>query len=170
MIEISREGSIFLIGFMGAGKTTVGRAVADLLGYDFIDLDQLIESQVGKSVQEIFMELGEPAFRRLEREAIQACGNLNRTVVALGGGAYVQEENRALLREAGKTIWLDCPLEVCLRRIEGDRSRPLLSGKQKMSELLEQRRTSYRLADHAVQSGEATPEEIAREIVRLANE
>ena len=158
---------IFLVGFMGAGKTTVGRALARQLGWDFFDLDVLIETQAGRSVSAIFADSGEPEFRRLEREALQSCGELVRTVIALGGGAYVPEENRTFLRLIGKTVWLDCPLEVCLRRIGGDRSRPLLGGDDEMRALFEHRSSAYAQADFAVQAGNHSPELLAIEITKL---
>jgi shikimate kinase len=161
------DAPIFLIGFMGAGKTTVGRVLAQKLEYDFIDLDDLIEARAGKSVQEIFAELGESEFRRLERDAIQTCEELKRTVIALGGGAYVSAENRTLLRAIGKTIWLNCPLEVCLRRVSGDKSRPLLGDEDEMRALLEQRRSSYAEADYVVRTHELFPEQLVVEITRL---
>src|SRR5215510_8462903 len=137
------DSPIFLVGFMGAGKTTVGQSLAKALRYDFIDLDDVIAAQAGRSVQEIFLELGEPEFRKLETEAIRSCRNLVRSVVALGGGGYLSETNRDVLRETGKTVWLDCPLEVCLRRIRGDQSRPLLGDDVEMGRLLDDRRSSY---------------------------
>lgn len=158
---------IFLIGFMGAGKTTVGQVLAKELGYDFIDLDNVIALQTGKSVQQIFLELGEVEFRWLETEAIRCCRNLVSSVVALGGGAYVSEENRDLLRGIGKTIWLDCPLDVCLQRIRGDKSRPLLGDESAMRTLLDNRRPSYSQADFRINAAELTPEDLANEIVRL---
>lgn len=158
---------IFLVGFMGAGKTTVGRALAGHLKYDFVDLDELIAERTGKSVQEIFAELGEPEFRRLESEAIQSCRNLLRSVVALGGGAYIQEQNRTTLRSIGKTVWLDCPLEVCLKRIRGDKSRPLLGDEDDMRVLLDLRRAAYAQADHSIQIGDLSPEELVLKIASL---
>jgi shikimate kinase len=152
---------------MGAGKTTVGRALASQLGYDFFDLDQLIEEQTGKSVQAIFSEFGEREFRRFERETILSCCNASRTVFALGGGTYVLEENQSSLRAIGKTVWLDCPLEVCLARISGDGSRPLLGDEAEMSALLESRRRAYSQADFAIQGGGLSPEELATEIVTI---
>ena len=157
---------IFLVGFMGAGKTTVGRALARRLGYDFFDLDELIAERAGRSVQEIFAELGEAEFRRLENEAIQSCSGMDRAVIALGGGAYVSEENRTSLRNIGKTVWLDCPLEICLERIAGDKTRPLLGDKDEMRGLLEQRRAAYAQADYTVQS-DLSPDELAIEIAEL---
>ncbi|HLF85404.1 MAG TPA: shikimate kinase [Blastocatellia bacterium] len=157
---------IFLVGFMGAGKTTVGGVLARHLGYDFFDLDELIAARAGKSVQEIFAELGEAEFRRLESGAIQSCRGMVRAVIALGGGAYVSEENRTSLREIGKSIWLDCPLEICLNRIAGDESRPLLGDRDEMWALLTRRRAAYAQADYRVR-GELSPEELAIEITGL---
>lgn len=152
---------------MGAGKTTVGQVVAKELGYDFIDLDNVIALQTGKSVQQVFLELGEAEFRWLETEAIRSCRDLASSVIALGGGAYVSEENRDLLRGIGKTIWLDCPLDVCLQRIRGDKSRPLLGDEEAMRTLLDKRIDSYSQADYIVNSAELSPEQLANEIVRL---
>jgi shikimate kinase len=165
-----KDVPIFLVGFMGAGKTTVGRTLAEHLGYDFFDLDELIEARAGKTVQAIFAELGEAEFRRLEHEAICACSDRSRAVIALGGGAYVSDENRTLLRTIGWTVWLDCPLEVCLNRISGDQSRPLLGAEATMRELLERRRAGYAKADFVVQTGEQTPEQLAIEITQLLDQ
>ena len=165
--SLASKAPIFLVGFMGAGKTTVGRALAALLGYRFFDLDDLIEEQAGKTVQAIFAEMGEPEFRRLEREILLSCNGMVRTVIALGGGAYVSEENRASMRGIGTTVWLACPLEVCLGRISGDRSRPLLGSKDEMRALLEQRRPAYAEADFAIHAGDLSPERLALEIRRL---
>ena len=165
--SIRTNSPVFLVGFMGAGKTTVGQALAKELRYDFIDLDDVIAAEAGRSVQQIFLELGEPEFRKLETEAIRSCRNLVRSVVALGGGAYVSETNRDVLREIGQTVWLDCPLEVCLQRIKGDVSRPLLGDHERMGSLLAQRSRSYAQADYVIGSGELTPEEVALKIVGL---
>lgn len=163
----AEDSPIFLVGFMGAGKTTVGRALARQLRWDFFDLDDLIEGRMGKSVQAIFAESGESEFRRLESEAIQSCREMVRTVVALGGGAYVSEENRGSLGLIGKTIWLNCPLGICLRRVGGDRARPLLGDEDEMRTLLERRSTAYAEADFAVQTGDLSPELLAVEIAKL---
>jgi len=160
---------IFLVGFMGAGKTTVGKVLAPLLNYEFVDLDDVIEERMGMSVQSIFARLGEAEFRRAESEVLENCRNMTRTVIALGGGAYVAPKNRQLLREAGTTIWLDCPLEVCLSRLGDDPSRPVLGNKPDMEALLDRRRDAYVMADHAVEVGTATPEQVAREILKLVS-
>lgn len=167
--SVSDDAPIFLVGFMGAGKTTVGKALAHHLEYAFFDLDELIAARVGKSVQEIFAELGEAEFRSLESAAIQSCRNMVRSVVALGGGAYITEENRISLRAIGVTVWLDCPIEICLKRIGGDRSRPLLGDEDDMRPLLAGRRAAYAQADYAVQAGDLSPEELAIEITTILN-
>jgi shikimate kinase len=92
---------------------------------------------------------------------------MTRTVVALGGGAYIAESNRRLLREVGTTIWLDCPLEVCLSRLGDDPTRPVLGSKPEMEVLLDRRRAAYVMADHIVEVGTATPEDVAIEILKL---
>jgi shikimate kinase len=158
---------IFLVGFMGAGKSTVGRLLAERLGYDFFDLDEIIEKQAGRGIREIFRDSGEPEFRRLEGEAIGSLAKLNSAVVALGGGAYVPKENREIVGRIGKTVWLDCPLEICLSRVGGDRARPMLDVTQDVNTLYLGRLPSYQAADLVLQCGAAEPDEIVRMIMQL---
>jgi shikimate kinase len=158
---------VFLVGFMGSGKTTVGRALAALMGWRFVDLDQLIETREGRSIREIFETRGEAEFRRLEHDAIAECRELNDTVVALGGGAFVADANRALIGALGLSVWLDCPLEVCLDRLGNDPTRPLLRGREEMRELLNHRRPFYQMADLTIQTGDRPPEELAAKITTL---
>ena len=152
---------------MGAGKTTVGQALAEARGWQFVDLDPLIEQREGQSIREIFETRGEPEFRRIERQAIAACRDMSEAVIALGGGAYIAEANRVLLRQLGVTVWLDCPLEICLRRITGDAARPLLRSREEMNELFERRRPAYALANLIIETGDRAPEELAAEILNL---
>jgi shikimate kinase len=152
---------------MGAGKTTVGRALARKTGFGFIDLDELIESQAGKSVTQIFAELGEDEFRRLEREALKSCAELDWMVISLGGGAYISEENRHIVKMTGISVLLDCPIEVCLSRVAYDGSRPLLKQESLVRDLYDKRLQYYRLADYTVGSKEDSPEEIADKIIVL---
>lgn len=167
---MKKSAPIFLVGFMGAGKTTVGRALAERLNYDFVDLDEMVERLAGKPIQRIFSESGEAEFRRLETSAIQSCGDYKKSVVALGGGAYVSQTNRDILRAIGKTIWLDCPIEICLARIRYDESRPLLACDTEMKALLERRLPAYALADFMVETDSRSPEEIALQIIELLSE
>ena len=116
---------VFLIGFMGAGKTTVGRALARRLGWNFFDLDDVIEQREGRSVATIFAHAGEAVFRRAESDALrwllQERDTSNDLIVALGGGAFVQPENRAMIERAqGTTILLEAPLEELRRRCQTD--------------------------------------------------
>jgi shikimate kinase len=164
-LAINEGDPIFLAGFMGAGKTAAGRALASLLGYSFLDLDALIEERAGKSVREIFTQLGEQEFRRLESEAIRSLGELKLAVVALGGGAYQSEPNRAALRTLGATVWLDCPFEVCLERIKGGTSRPLVAGDGDLRELFDGRRAAYSAADYIVETGSLSLEKVAAQII-----
>lgn len=166
-MKLSEDECIFLVGFMGAGKSTVGRAMAELIGFDFIDLDEIIQSRAGKTISAIFAEDGEAAFRRIEREAIISCRGRKRTVVALGGGAYISEENRAIVHSIGKSVWLDCPLEVCLKRTADDNSRPLLKSEIEMKALYESRLPFYSLADFVVTSAGESIEETAWRIVEM---
>ena len=158
---------VFLVGFMGAGKTTVGQALALALRRRFIDLDHVIEENAARSVEQIFTQSGEAEFRRLEHAAIKSCRGMTNVIIALGGGAYVAEANRRALREIGLTIWLDCPLGVCLERIRGDAARPLLRRDEEMRALLEKRRPAYVLADVRVKAGRRPPDEIVLEICRI---
>jgi shikimate kinase len=158
---------IFLVGFMGAGKTVIGRELARALEFEFIDLDETIERRAGASVKEIFSTRGEAEFRRMEHEALEQCLDLSDYVIALGGGAFVKRENRELASRAGITVWLDCPIDVCLERIRKDKTRPLLGERTQMQLLLQQRQPFYRLADYRVESSGRSPAEIALEIARL---
>ena len=120
-----------------------------------------------RAFREVFAELGEVAFRRLESAAIQSCKGMVRAVIALGGGAYVSEENRTSLREIGKSVWLDCPLEICLSRIAGVKTRPLLGDEDDMRALLARRCTAYAQADYSVLASERSPEELVNAITTL---
>src|SRR5262245_55414701 len=136
MARADSTRGVFLIGFMGAGKTSVGRVLAQRLGWPFQDLDDIIESRLGKSVARIFAEAGESGFRSIESQALQELLSSKESchgnwIVALGGGAYAQPLNRAALEEAGAiSVLLEAPLEELRRRIQqdgaaGGRSRPL---------------------------------------------
>lgn len=165
MTALPSDSPIFLVGFMGAGKSTVGRIVAEMLGYDFIDLDYLIEKKSGAPIVEIFDRQGEGAFRSLEREMVLECRKLRRTVIALGGGAYVDAETRRMLRGIGPAVWLECPLEVCLLRARAEGARPLLTTEAEIKRLFESRRPAYANADVAVQAGDAAPDIVAKRIL-----
>ncbi len=154
---------------MGVGKTTVGRVLAEKVGFQFIDLDEIIETRQKRSISEIFAEMGEARFREIERCALEDCRVFTRTIIALGGGAFVSEENRAIISRIGKSVWLDCSLDVILARISGSDSRPLLGERESMKLLLESRHPAYALADYRVEAENGTPDIIADQIGRILN-
>jgi shikimate kinase len=156
---------IVLVGFMGAGKTSVGTALAELLGWSFADLDRSIESRAGLSIAEIFERSGEPAFRALERDAARDALRAERVVVATGGGAFAEPETRALL-SAAATVYLECDLETLLARVPLDGSRPLAGNRETMRRLLLAREPAYRSAVVTLQASRGTPAELALQIAR----
>ena len=143
----SAARSVFLVGFMGSGKSSVGKALARHLGWPFMDLDDLIEQQEGRTVAEIFAEAGETEFRRIERIALKEL--LKRSavahVVALGGGAYAQNDNAELIRQEGvTTVFLDASAETLWQRCNDDpQDRPLRQAFEQFSALHQQRRPHY---------------------------
>ena len=121
---------IFLIGYMGSGKTTLGKAFARTLGLEFIDLDWYIEGRFHKSVSQIFAEKGERGFRKTERKMLHEVGEFEDVVVAAGGGTPCFFDNIDYMNKAGQTVFLDVPTEVLFRRLKvGKAKRPLLAGK-----------------------------------------
>jgi len=148
---------------MAAGKTTVGRRVAELTGTEFVDLDQAIENARGKPVARIFAEEGEAAFRTLERDLAARVLRAD-TVIALGGGAPMDDETWAAVRVGAVTVFLDAPLAVLRERLGAGAGRPLAGGD--LEALLAQRLPRYREAGHTV-DGARDPEDVAREVVAL---
>jgi shikimate kinase len=158
---------IVLVGFMGTGKSAVGRRLARRLKYRFVDLDLRIEKRAGKTIAELFREQGEAAFRALELEEAGAVSELEDVVVAAGGGAFVVPATRELLRKGALTVWLQCDLEVTLRRVRTDGSRPLAGNREIMRALLAEREPSYRQADVTVDTSRRKPREVVDRIVEL---
>lgn len=170
----SPVNSVFLVGFMGAGKTSVGRALGQRLNWIFEDLDDRIQSREGRTVAEIFQDSGETEFRRAEHAALQHVLQELRgggaRIVALGGGAFVQKENATLLKAfSAPTVFLDAPIEelwqrCCTQASETGAARPLLRSVEQFRKLYETRRNSYRKAALKVQTGKRTVESISAEI------
>jgi shikimate kinase len=164
---------VCLVGFMGAGKTTVGKALARRLGWLFQDLDEVIERRQGKSVAEIFGEDGQAEFRRLERAALEELlsgsagrGNL---VIALGGGAFAQPDNRRAIEKArAATVLLEASLQELRRRcVEDGRTRPLAEDEKQFEQLFAVRRSVYELAQARVDTMNKPVEQVAAEIEHM---
>jgi len=162
-----RPARVVLVGFMGAGKSAVGRRLARRLRYRFLDLDRRIEQRAGSRIAALFREQGEAAFRALEEDEARAVSALEAVVVATGGGAFVRPGTRALLQQGALTVWLKCSLEASLRRIKPDGSRPLAGNREIMRALLAEREPSYRQADFTVDTSSRTPREVVDRIVEL---
>ena len=169
--KLARTPGIYLAGFMGCGKTTVGRLLADRLGWNFLDLDAGIEAEQNMPISEIFEKLGEEHFRKLETEAIRKCVRMIQSgrpmVVALGGGVFAQPGNFELLEHNGVSVWLDCPLTIMRQRVASDTSRPLARDPQKFEELFQARRESYARADCRIQVAGDAPESVVEAILQL---
>jgi shikimate kinase len=149
--------TIALVGLMGAGKSTVGRRLAEKLGRAFYDSDHEIEKAAGLSVADIFSLHGEEDFRRGEQKVLERLLNEAPHVLATGGGAYLNEDTRALMREKAVTIWLDADLETLWRRVQKKNTRPLLrrnDAKAVLENLLLERTPIYSQADLVVHSKE----------------
>jgi len=157
---------IVLVGFMGAGKSTVGPLVADLLGWRFVDVDPRIEQETGLTVAEIFARHGEAHFRAEERRVARQLAHEDRVVVATGGGAFADAETREVLRRGAVVVWLRCDLETILGRVPDDGSRPLAANRERMRTLFAERESSYRLADVTVDAQAGGPGEVARLITQ----
>ena len=167
---------IFLIGYRGSGTTTVGRALAARLGWEFLDADERIETAAGMSIKDIFRTAGEPAFRDLESATLAQLVALTRTVVATGGGAVLREQNRTLLR-SGFVAWLTASPETLAARIETDPTtatrRPKLTaagGVEEVRALLAVRTPLYaEVADFVVDAEQLSPDAAADAILAAWN-
>ena len=159
---------IDLVGFMGAGKTTVGAALARLLAWGFRDMDGEIEARNALTVAEIFARHGEAFFRAEELRVAREIAGLVRHVVAAGGGAFASPETRDVLRAGAAVVWLRCDLDTLLARIAPDGSRPLASNRETMAALLAEREPTYRQADLIVDASDAEAAEVARRVARAA--
>lgn len=144
-----KKTNIYLVGMMGAGKTTIGRKLANRLGYHFFDTDALIEQATGRKVTDLFAQEGEAAFREIETQVLAQVSSHTNLVVATGGGVVTQKMNWSYLHH-GIVIWLDVPLPVLVSRLSGDTTRPLLKDvdlSAKLGDLLTARGDRYALAD-----------------------
>lgn len=178
----NRRSKIYLTGFMASGKSTVGPLVAQQLGYDFMDLDAAIEEHAGRRIPEIFEEEGEAAFRRMEAEALRRSTQREAVVVALGGGALIDERNLERARQHGLVVYLKAPAEELARRLEAAADeRPLVQGEDGtplsgkalqawLERLLKERAPFYEQAHVTIETEGKVPEEVAAAVVRAAQQ
>lgn len=170
-IRLKRSPAIYLAGFMGSGKSTVGEILAGRLGWNFVDIDAEIEASECCTIRDIFEGRGEPAFRSAESAMIAAwVRRVERgtpAVLALGGGAFVKPANFSLIQNHGISIWLDCSFETITARLAGELTkRPLARDPERFRELFEQRREGYERADFRVEA-DSPASEVADRILEL---
>ena len=160
--------TIFLCGFMGCGKTTVGKLLAEKSGRVFVDMDAYIEDREHRTIAEIFASDGEEHFRALERETVSALADSG-FVVATGGGAMVDPTNAPAAKQGGTVVFIDTPFDICFERIKGDKRRPLAASASR-EELLERftfRREKYLAAADHIADGSGSPLQIVKQITDL---
>lgn len=164
--------NIFLVGPMGAGKTTIGRQLAEDLRKEFYDSDQVIEERAGADISWIFDVEGEDGFRARERKVIKELCALDNIVLATGGGAILAEQNRKHLRKGGIVVYLMATISQQVERTRRDQKRPLLRNaadpRAKLTELMEVRDPLYReIADHVVMTSRRSPRAVSNEIIDM---
>lgn len=169
--KLNNFNKIYLLGFMGSGKTTVGKILAKRLGRHFVDLDAFIESKSKKPIKRIFSESGEEFFRDIESECLNEVSNINsQYVVSTGGGAVLSQFNWELMNANGTTIYLEVDLDTIWKRIRHNNKRPLFNIKTPLGEvkrLFAERKELYEKADFTVKSSKLTAQKVADEVVSI---
>ena len=156
---------VYLVGFMGSGKSTVGCRIAELLGLPFVDLDDLIEKEDGRKIHDIFRASGELRFREIESEVLGRVSRTSPRVVALGGGTYADPKNRAIVDGTGVAVYLETAFRTILERVPLDGTRPLFSSRERIRELYDERLASYGMAPVRIATDGLEPNEIAGRVV-----
>lgn len=166
-VNVMEWKNIVLVGFMGTGKSTVGKALAQKLDWAFVDVDFLIEQKEGRSIPELFSEYGEDYFRKTEEEQIAAVMQGQRQVVSMGGGAVLRQTNREAMSSHGLVVALSASAHTILERVKEDSNRPLLQGdrEQKITQLLQERKNAYQFADIHINTDNLKVEEIVEAIL-----
>jgi shikimate kinase len=160
---------IVLVGLMGAGKTSVGRRLAEKLGIAFVDADHEIEAAAGQPIKDIFAEHGEAYFREGERRVIQRLLGNGAQVLATGGGAYMNDETRQRIQESGISVWLRAALPILMKRVMKRQDRPLLQNENPeavMRGLIDARYPVYALADVTVESRDVQHGQMVNDVIR----
>ncbi len=162
-----KNAPLFLVGFMGVGKTTVGRALSRLLGWEHLDLDERIVAIDGRSIPRIFEEDGEPRYRLFETEVLLSLRGRTRIVVSCGGGTYAHAASREVIDALGRAVWLHTSLAQALARCDRGADRPMLKDPAQAEALYRARLPAYRLAPLCVEVEGLTPEDAAERIAGL---
>ena len=163
--------NIYLVGFMGTGKTHIGKELARKKQWNFVDLDELIELRERRCISDIFAQDGESYFRRLETRALKEVAGQDTFVVACGGGVVIKPENIRLMKETGTIVCLTASAAVILKRVRGYANRPLLhvpDPKKQVELLLKLRAPYYAQADHTIDTSVLTPAAVVAKITRIA--
>ena len=160
-----RADKLYLVGFMGAGKTTMARALAARLGWQAVDIDEAIEARERLTVAEVFARHGEPYFRSVEQAVLLEQIAARHLVIATGGGTYADPQNRALINSDGAAIWLDVPLDRLIARIPSDGRRPLAADRSGFERLYHQRRAAYQQAHVRLDAGGASVGALVEQLV-----
>lgn len=159
------NNNIYLIGFMGAGKTTIGKKLGQTISYRFLDLDDWIIVREGKSIPEIFNQHGEAAFRKMETDALKSCSEEQKLVIATGGGIVEKEENIEYMKKTGSVIFLDADFSSIYERIKTDPNRPLTKeGVDGLAKRYSNRLPLYRQAHHIINTDGKTVDDVLEQI------
>ncbi|NPA12892.1 MAG: shikimate kinase [Aquificae bacterium] len=159
-------GNIYLIGFMGSGKSTLGRYLSKKLNRPFLDTDQIIQLSEGLTIPEIFEQKGEEYFRQKEKEVLKKLAGQTNLIVSTGGGLGADKENLKIMKDSGIVVWLDVSLEEILKRIQGDKDRPLINKPvEDIKKLYNTRREVYKEADIHLKADGKTVEQLYQELI-----
>lgn len=168
-----KHSNIYLVGFMGSGKTTVGKEVAQKMNMQFIDLDGLIEEKQGQNIVDIFAQKGKDYFRKLEAEAVKDISMVSNMVVACGGGIVLNRDNINIMEDRGLLVCLDASPEIIYERTKGYTHRPLLNvdnPKEKIEEMIKKRAPFYQQVEKHIDTSDLSVSEVSKKVLNLYKE